>query len=86
MYDENLNKFKLNDVVTFIGVLEVPTEPEVNEDMIMTNGDGFAEMPIPNSNTLPHLHVITYREKLVLSTIRHLPLGEVESLETLITD
>jgi len=24
MYDENLNRFKLNDVVTVIGVLEVP--------------------------------------------------------------
>jgi hypothetical protein len=40
LYDDNLRSFKLNDVVTFIGILEFNTEEEVKHQASEVDGEG----------------------------------------------
>jgi hypothetical protein len=64
LYDENVRAFKLNDNVTFIGVLEFnQREPG---DIHMSDDDSGFNQGIPNEQTLPHLHAITFRRNLLL--------------------
>ena len=54
LYDSNIRAFKLNDVVTFIGVLEF-AEPKSDEDtQMMQEGEGEEfRTGIPNERMLP---------------------------------
>jgi Mini-chromosome maintenance replisome factor len=40
LYDENTRAFKLNDVVTFIGILEFSTEEEVKQQANLLDAEG----------------------------------------------
>jgi len=82
LYDKNIREFKLNDFVTFIGILEYLPPPPVDPygDSQMTEYDKEeADLPcgVPNEEKLPKLHVITYRRNLVLNSIKQLPKTEV---------
>jgi hypothetical protein len=63
LYDKDTREFKLNDVSTFIGVLEFN---EVAQDSQMSDPEK-EELPagVPNEDKLPKLHVITYRRNYV---------------------
>lgn len=75
LYDQNIRAFKLNDVVTFIGVLEFNTEEEVkevdaegNSHMAAVEDDPLMHTGIPNEQYLPHLHALTFRRNHSLNT------------------
>ena len=65
LYDEHRTSYKLNDVVTFVGILEYtpPTEPLGSQDSQMKNFEDQEDRDIlaagvPNADKLPHLHSI----------------------------
>lgn len=79
VYDDQVRQFKLNDNVTFIGILEIQRQEESrakkgDEEMKDESSRGcgmyddygaeFNELGssgIPNEQTLPHLHAISFR-------------------------
>jgi len=67
LYDKNISAFKLNEQITFIGVLEFkapePENAEMQEQAVKE--DGFFN-GIPNEDRVPHLHAITSRKMAVL--------------------
>lgn len=64
LYDDNTRCFKLNENVTFIGILEFRNQS--GEDAQMQDADQF-EGRIPNEQNIPHLHAITYRRNQILN-------------------
>lgn len=77
LYDKEARAFKLNDLVTFIGVLEfsVPVH-DPHQDSQMTEYDQeHADLPcgVPNEDKLPRLHVITHRRNLLHHNLSQLP-------------
>lgn len=73
LYDKNVNAFKLNEQITFIGILEFKQEDDnqpINEEKPVLGKEGFDEFEdfngIPNEKSLPHLHAITSRKMAVL--------------------
>eukprot|EP00347_Sterkiella_histriomuscorum_P016942 403351260 len=84
VYDDQVRGFKLNDSVTFIGILEVQKqaggvaqsangdeEMKIDEGSMYAGADqGFEGLSngIPNEANLPHLHAITFRRDLTLNT------------------
>lgn len=60
MYDSHIGAFKLNEVATFIGVLEFRPRSGT-EDQHMKESEDELHTNIPNEHMLPHLHVITFR-------------------------
>ena len=82
LYDKNIREFKLNDFVTFIGILEYTKPPAVDPhgDSQMTDYAQEADdlpLGIPNEDKLPKLHVISYRRNHVLNSIKQLPKPEI---------
>jgi hypothetical protein len=80
LYDRNINSFKLNEQVTFIGVLEFnhqqQEKPQSQDQIPQNTGDAQDQQEqqmmdsfftgIPNENQLPHIHAITTRKMTVL--------------------
>jgi len=76
LYDKDTRAFKLNDVVTFIGILEF-SPPGPAQDSQMTEYDKEEEADlvhsVPNEDKLPRLHVIAHRRNHVMHSIKQLP-------------
>lgn len=76
LYDEQVRAFKLNDNVTFIGVLEFNTATTNTDEEMKSEEQTPQELSqgIPNENRLPHLHAITFRRNQTVhvnSVLRH---------------
>lgn len=88
LYDDNIRAFKLNDVVTFIGIFEFNSEEENkvdeegNSQMAAVEDHGDFRTGIPNESQLPHLHAISFRRNLSLNT--NLVLPKAHANETLV--
>ena len=91
LYDKDIRAFKLNEMVTVIGVLEY-TEAQAEAQPQRYDQEGDSQMTeeeniipaeqmlataVPNEENLPHLHVITYRKNHAVNTLRELPLRKI---------
>lgn len=76
LYDKNINAFKLNEQITFIGVLEFkPDSTQIDSSSSPADEDGltadqmaeqFFAGVLPDMDTVPHLHAISCRKMAVL--------------------
>ena len=92
LYDKDLRAFKLNEMVTVVGVLEYTEEQALaqprqfdqegdsqmsHEEENIIPAEQMLSTAVPNEDCLPHLHVITYRKNHPLNTLRELPLRKI---------
>lgn len=88
LYDKNISAFKLNEQISFIGVLEfnhvsqskdTSQIPQLQSADLDPNSmiDGFLS-GIPNENSVPHLHAITSRKMAVLQNPDLLKYAQVD--------
>lgn len=78
LYDSDIREFKLQELVTFVGILEYQ-KPSPVADSQMTDlqaGEDFAQ-GIPNEATLPHLHVICHERNYVTKNLKQMPESEI---------
>ena len=89
VYDDLVRHFKLNDNVTFIGVLEMQKSGHKGDEEMKDESAGAGSMyedfvdiggtGIPNENQLPHLHAITFKQNSTIHNTQILRKSDVSS-------
>jgi hypothetical protein len=77
LYDEDIHAFKLSDMVTVVGILEI-NKPDPQDDSQMTDMEAGEELPrgVPNAEGMPHIHVLASSINYTLTHLPQLPISK----------
>jgi hypothetical protein len=79
LYDKIHSEFKLNEIVTFVGILEVNHDVEPVDSSIKNaarSNSGINEFSLGEAYKYPWLHVITYRRNHALNRMNIMNLAK----------
>jgi hypothetical protein len=77
LYDEDIHGFKMAEMVTVVGILEI-NKPDPQADSQMTDMAAGEELPrgVPNADCMPHIHVLASSPNHALTHLPQLPVSK----------